>query len=238
MIRPGVGVIRGPNHGAYYGRVSLSNQTLEIAETYAWQTLETGTGLCMSASIGYGIRPDLEISLLGGVSTGRYLVDIHRVIVNDFSTPPSAEDFTNQTLFVGPQVLIVPRPTYPIRPVIGAQLQVWQTTTVDNHILPPSGLPNSVDGSAEPLPPPRLLTAGIIAGVELRLNNNIDLYAHLPVNAVIMTWDAPATHHSGSGYLEDLQAPRMPDLFSGSLTLGFQVRTGGNKQRRRLEDYE
>ncbi len=240
LIRGSLGYGRGPSSGAYYGRVALSAQTLEVAETYAWQTMETASGVSVSGAVGYGILPEIEVGLTGGLVTGRFEVDIHRITIGDFSTSPDPVDYASQTLYIGPQVLYVPMPTSTIRPVVGGLVTVWRGSAVGSHVLPPAELPGG--GVLDPLQNATALMVGGLGGVEVRMSETLDLWAHVPVGAVIGTWNAPAVYHEGEGALEPeglLVAAPEPGSISAGVQVGVQVRLGREKKGgHTLEEYD
>ena len=119
LLRGSLGYGRGPYQGSYYGRVALASQTLDTAETYAWQTSESASGVTVAGSAGYGILPELEVGLTAGFATGRFVVDIDRFTEGQFATASTPVDFGNTTIFGGPQVLYALLPTSSIRPVVG-----------------------------------------------------------------------------------------------------------------------
>ena len=241
LLRAGLGYGRGPVAGNYYGRVALSSQTLEVAETYAWQSMESAAGLSLAGSIGYGILPELELGLTGGMASGRFVVDIHRITEGDFSSSPAPTDYSNTSLFLGPQVLCAILPTAALRPVIGASAVLYRGTGVDSHVLPPTELPGG--GVLEALPVPYALSVNAIGGVEVTMSKALDLWLHVPAGAIVATWNAPSSDHEGSdsGILESegmLIEPTEPGSASASVQIGFQVRAFERKKKRSLSDYE
>lgn len=239
LLRAGLGYGRGPVKGSYYGRVALSSQTLEVAETYAWQSMESAAGLSVAGSVGYGVLPELEVGLSGGISSGRFEVDIHRITEGDFSSSPVPIDYSNTTLFLGPQVLFAILPTSALRPVIGASAVLYRGTGVDSHVLPPAELPGG--GVLAALPVPYALSVNAIGGVEVTMSDTLDLWLHVPAGAIISTWNAPSNDHEGSGILEQegmLTDPTEPGSASASVQVGIQVRAFERKKKRSLSDYE
>ena len=239
LLRASVGYGRGPVQGNYYGRVALSSQTLEVAETYAWQSMESAAGFSLVGSVGYGILPELEVGITGGRASGRFAVDIHRITEGDFSSTPDPSDYSNASLFIGPQALYAILPTATLRPVIGASAIIYRGTGVDSHIIPPSELPGG--GVLEALPVPYALAVNAIGGVEVTMSDTLDLWVHVPAGALVATWNAPSSSHQGSGILEQegmLIAPTEPGSASASVQIGFQVRAFERKKKRSMSDYE
>jgi hypothetical protein len=239
LLRASLGYGRGPVQGDYYGRIALAEQTLQVAETYAWQSAATAAGVSVAASAGYGITPELEVGLTGGLVTGRFNVDIDRITENDFSTSPDPIDYGNSTLFIGPQVLYAILPTSALRPVFGGSAILWRGTGVDSHILPSEELPGG--GVIEALPVPMALSVNAIGGVEVTMSEALDLWMHVPVGAVIATWSAPSVYHEGSGILEEegmITEPTQPGSAAAGIQVGIQVRAFEREKKRTLSDYE
>jgi len=239
LVRGFGGFGRLPTYGAYYGRVALSAQTLDVAEVYAWQTAQNGSGGLLGGSIGYGITPELEVGLNVGFGTGRFSVDIHRVTEGDFSSAPPAGDYLNQALFAGPQVLYAFFPTATFRPVVGGFLTAWLGSSVDNHVLPPVELPNGGDAQVGSFSAPTSIVAGALGGFELQMGETIDLWAHVPVGAVVASLNAPDSYESGGGILEDLETAPEQGVAATAVHVGIQVHIGGKSTNNNssLDDY-
>ena len=237
LVRGMAGFGRVPSMGTYYGRVALSSATLDVVETYAWQTIANGSSLQVGAAVGYGILPTLDVSLGLGLATGQFTVDIHRVTEGDFTSSPTPSTFPSRSLSFGPEVRYVPLPTSTVRPVVGGFANVWLGSVVDNHILPPQELPNG--GVIDPLGTPGALVVGALGGLEVGLSDKLDLWMNVPVGAVVASWNAPDTHHEGEGVLESLEAAPEIGVASAGVMLGVQVRAlGERKKKPTLEDYE
>jgi hypothetical protein len=193
----------------------------------------------VAGSVGFGLRPELEVGLSGGISSGRFEVDIHRITEGDFSSSPVPIDYSNTTLFLGPQVLFAILPTSALRPVIGASAVLYRGTGVDSHVLPPAELPGG--GVLAALPVPYALSVNAIGGVEVTMSDTLDLWLHVPAGAIIATWNAPSSDQEGSGILEQegmLTDPTEPGSASASVQVGVQVRAFERKKKRSLSDYE
>ncbi|MFT5682509.1 MAG: hypothetical protein ACI8RZ_003427 [Myxococcota bacterium] len=239
LLRASLGYGRGPVQGDYYGRIALADETLQVAETYAWQSMATAAGVSVAGSVGYGLLPELEVGLTGGLVTGRFNIDIDRITEGDFSTSSDLVDYGNTTLFIGPQALYVLLPTSQIRPVIGGSAVLWRGTGVDSHIIPSAELPGG--GVLEALPVPYALSVNAIGGVEVTMSDALDLWLHVPVGAVIATWNAPSIYHEGSGILEEegmVTDPTQPGSAAAGIHIGIQVRAWEREKKRTLSDYE
>lgn len=239
LLRASLGYGRGPVEGNYYGRIALAEQTLQVAETYAWQSMATAAGVSVSGSAAYGVLPELEIGLTGGLVLGRFNIDIDRITENDFSTSPDATNTSNTTMFVGPQALYVILPTAMLRPVVGGSAVLWRGTGVDSHIIPSAELPGG--GSLDALLVPYALSVNAIGGVEVTMSKVLDLWMHVPLGAVVATWNAPDVYREGGGILEEegmITSPTQPGSVATGIQVGFQVRAWERKKKRTLSDYE
>lgn len=229
IMRGGIGFGRNPTYGAYYGRLALSAQTLEVAEIYAWQTAQNGSGIVGGGSLGFGITPNLEFAIQAGVGSGRFQVDIHRITEGEFSSPQPPSDYPNLARYVGPQIIYAFLPTSSFRPLIGGFVTAWMGTGVDNHILPIFELPNGGDPSVTNFSAPISMVAGGIGGFEVKMGSNVDLWVHVPVGAVVTTFNAPSTYEMGGGILTDTDAPPEQGVASSGVHVGIQVRAFGAK---------
>ena len=239
LLRAGLGYGRGPGNGRYYGRVALSSQTLDVAETYAWQSMETAGGGSVGFSASYGILPELDIGLTGGLVTGRFEVDIQRITEGDFTSAADPNDDTNQSLFFGSEAIYAFVPTSALRPIVGASAVLWRGTGVGSHVIPPEELPGG--GVIESLASPMALAVNAIGGVEVTMSDTLDLWLHVPVGAIVATWNAPTTYHVGEGVLEQegmINDPTQPGSAATSIQIGIQVRAFEREKKRTLSDYE
>ncbi len=230
LIRPTLGLVRGPSDGAYYGRYVRSASTLAVVQSYAWQAPITGSGPTLGLQVGYGILPTLEIGLVGGASIGIFEADIAAVTEGDPVRERDPQTYSAWSTYGGLQILGAPLPTASVRPVIGGQALIWRGTAVDDHVMPPSEL--------MVFPAPLLGIVGAVAGVEARLGPRIDAYAHVPVQAVIFGGD-PGVQDDGGDYLEGPEEPPTLGTVGAGLLLGVQIRAlGPREEKRTLEDYE
>ncbi|MEL6345398.1 MAG: hypothetical protein AAFV53_19985 [Myxococcota bacterium] len=240
IVRGYGGFGQAPSYGFYYGRVGRSGQTLQVLETYAWQSVQNGSSAVGGLSLGVGVTPTLEVSVTGGASSGRFETNIDEVTEGDFASAPVPQDTPSRALYVGPQVLWVPRPTSKIRPVIGGFGTLWLASTVENHYDLPDEFPNG-GGETDNLESPAAITVGPIGGVEVRVGERVDLWAHVPIGVVVSSWNAPATYEAGGGVLDadSLESPQSPSVITAALHLGVQVRMLGKKPNTRsLDAYE
>lgn len=237
LIRPGLGFGQFPTDTTYYARTALSAQTLELAEIYAWQSSQTASSAFGSISIGYGITPSLEVSLQAGAASANFTLDAHRITEGDFSSAPAPETRPARALHAGPQVLYTFMPTSSFRPIAGGFVSLWRGSSIEQHFVPLDYLPNG-DPSLDPFLPPTTLLAGGIAGFEVKMGEQIDMWLHIPVGAAVATFNAPSTYESGGGILEELDEPSTPGIASAAVQVGIQVRMLGPRDHEAsLDDY-
>ncbi len=230
LIRPTLGLLRGPSDGQYYGRYVRSESTLQVVQSYAWQAPTTGSGPTLGLSAGYGLLPGLEVGLIGGGTIGIFEADIAAVTEGDPLRDREAQTYSAWSVYGGLQVLGTLLPTSNVRPVLGGQLMVWRGSAVDDHVLPPEEL---LVFSA-----PLMGVAGGLVGVEARLGPRIDGWAHVPVQAVIFGGD-PGVQDEGGDYLETKEAPPALGAVGAGLLMGIQIRLfGPAPEKRSLDDYD
>jgi hypothetical protein len=237
MIRPGIGFGQFPTDTTYYARAALSAQTLELAEVYAWQSAQTASNAFGSISVGYGLTPSLEVSFQVGLAGANFTLDAHRITEGDFSSASAPETRPARSLHAGPQVLYAFMPTSSFRPIAGGFMSIWRSSSIEDHFVPLDYLPNG-DPSLDPFLPPTAVLAGGIAGVEVKMGEQLDLWLHIPIGATVATFNAPSTYESGSGILEELDDPSTPNIASAAIQIGIQVRMLGPRERQAtLDDY-
>lgn len=224
LIRTDLGVARGLFSSKYYGRLAKSNIDLSVIDKYAWQTLENSSGLDVTGAVSYGLIPELDIGIMGGITTGALEIDIHNFVIGQFSAvPPSRFDALN-TSYVGLQALYTPLVMPTVRPVIGGQLVHYRSQFV-----------NVVDGD---LPYPAFPAANytsleVVLGGELRVNEYFDIFTHVPMGFVFNYNNAPSVEQQNAGILsvnlsdEDVAKVAPPERFNRvgiGLNIGLQFR--------------
>lgn len=232
LLRPALGLVRGPVAGAYYGRYVRSETTLQVVQSYGWQAMTMGSGASLGLQAGYGLLPGLELGLVGGAALGGYTADIDVVDEGSVVRARDPMTFSSWNLHGGLQVLAAPLPTLTVRPVIGGQLLLWRGAAVDRFVLPPE------DSGLEVFPAPTLGLVGVVAGVEARLGPRIDGWAHVPVQAVIWGGDANV-QDEGISYLDPKEEPPTLAPVGAGLLLGLQVRLlGPRPEKQGLDAYD
>lgn len=212
------------SHGAYYGVYARSAQTLSVIDAYSYQAVTSGTMVGGTVSVSYGLLPFLEVGALAGLGSGRYSLLIDSYVSGDTRTLREAEDRSNQVIILGPQVLASLLPASVIRPVVGGEATVLIGTTVSSRYNP---LPAQELGVFST---PMLWRVGGRVGGELRLSDNIDIFAHLPFGSVI-AGSSSETQRVGDAGLDAshiTSPPGLSPIYAG-VEFGLQARIGGKK---------
>lgn len=228
----GYGPVNGRYDGSYVREVIGTEFTL--AEMYAWQSQEAGMGLFAEAAVGYGISPVVEVGAQAGLASGRYNVTVLSKVMNNTAAPPKENEFANTNMYFGPTVLAALAPGSSVRPLLGAGIMVWTGEGVDDN--------ESLPDELETFSGPSLVVFQGKAGVEMRLSQSVDFFAHVPLTAVI-AGDDTVVAHTGRGCQEEIQGggsqrcldtesnqpPGVSPMGAG-LMLGLQVRLFGKRQ--------
>ena len=218
LIRPAVGVSRGAWSTVYDGRYALDPSSLEIVETYAYQARVGGTGIEAGGWIGFGLTPTVEVSVGGGMSTGRFSAAITQEIVGTPNLADEAESFGAINAWGGARAYWVPRPTSTVRPTAGAGVMLARGPGLDSYLIPPSHMP-IFSG-------PWQAMAEVIGGVEASVTERVDFYALVPVS-VLVAGQLTETYSAGVGGLADKVTPTDPSPIGAGLELGVTIRLMG-----------
>lgn len=224
IARVGPSLGTSQSHGAYYGVYARSSQTLSVIDAYSYQAVTSGSSVGGTASLSYGLLPFLEVGVLAGLGSGRYSLLIDSYVAGDTRTLRDAEDRTNQVIIVGPQVLASFMHTSFIRPVIGGEATALIGTTVSSRYSPLPAQELSAFST------PVLWRIGARVGGELRLSDNIDIFAHLPFGSVI-AGSSSETQRVGDAGLDAshiTSPPGLSPIYAG-VDFGLQARIGGKK---------
>jgi hypothetical protein len=239
LVRADLGVARGLYSGQYYGRIAKSNIDLSPIDLYAWQTLDTGNGIDVTGSVSYGIMPELDIGVIGGLTTGSFNLDVHSFVIGQFSAVPPSQTYSNTTGYIGVQGLYTPLVMPRVRPVTGAQLVHYRA----------GDMRFDFGGEAYPdFPAANFTTLELLMGCEVRMNEFLDVYAHIPFGVAMLYQNAPSVQKQNGGILSidldssDVARVSSPERFSrmgASLNIGVQFRIPViNEKVNALEMYE
>ena len=239
LIRGDLGVANGLYNGKYYGRIAKSNIDLSPIDLYAWQTLDRGSGLDVTGSISYGFLPELDVGVMGGVTTGNFELDVHSFVIGQFSAVPPSTNYATSTSYLGVQALYTPLVMPRVRPIVGGQVVHYRSSNLNFNF----------GGEVYPLlPSANYTTLEVILGGEIRMNEIFDVYAHVPIGAVLNFQNAPSVQQQNGGILsvnlEDTNVAKVtpPDRFGrlgASLNIGVQFRIPvANEKVNALDLYE
>jgi len=239
LIRGDLGVANGLYNGKYYGRIAKSNIDLSPIDLYAWQTLERGSGLDVTGSVSYGLLPELDVGIMGGVTTGSFDLDIHSFVIGQFSAVPPSTSYATSTSYVGLQALYTPLVMPRVRPVVGGQIVQYRSSNLNFNF----------GGEVYPtFTPSNYTTLEVLLGGEVRMNEVFDVYAHIPIGAVMNFQNAPSVQQQDGGILSvnlddtDVAKVTPPERFGRlgfSLNIGVQFRIPvKNEKVNALDMYE
>ena len=231
LARPYIGYLRGPVNAEYYYRSALSSEDLSVVETVAWQSAISAGGINLGGSVGYGLLPELEVGLFGGITPGRYTLDQHTITEGQPATAPAEpQEFGTTSWYAGAQALAGLVPTWTVRPVVGAQVSYLRGSAVQSH----AGL-----NADQPVfaAPSAVLVGGLVGG-EARLGKKGDLFLHVPIN-VLVGGKLSDEQHTGTGYLDKTDDPPTVATIGAGLLVGFQLRFLGDRPcKSKFDRYE
>jgi hypothetical protein len=220
LVRGDLGVANGVYNGKYYGRIAKSNIDLSPIDLYAWQTLERGSGLDVTGSVSYGVLPELDVGIMGGVTTGSFELDVHSFVIGQFSAVPPAVSYATSTSYVGLQALYTPVVMPRVRPIVGGQVVHYRSGNLNFNF----------GGEVYPaLPAANYTTLEVLLGGEVRMNEVFDVYAHVPIGGVLNFQNAPSVQQQDGGILsvtlDDMDVAKVtpPERFG---RLGFSLNVG------------
>jgi hypothetical protein len=230
ILRSAAGLGLGPVDGRYDGSYvrEVVDTEFTLAEMYAWQSQERGTGIMADFGLSYGFSAVVEAGFQVGTSSGRYRVNVLSKTVGNLAAPPKENEFANSNLYMGPTVLAAFSPGSSLRPIVGGSILYWKGESVDSN----EQLPAELETFAAPV----LLVFQAKGGVEVRMSKAMDFFVHIPITAVIGGSDTSVAH-TGRGCREDVegggsqrcldtennQPPGVSPVGAG-LMLGLQVR--------------
>lgn len=231
LLRVDLGVLHGLVNGQYYGSIAKSNIDLSVIDSYAWQTLDNGTGVDLSLGAAYGVLPFLDVGVIGGRTTGSFTLDVHSFVTGQFSARPPSVSYLTSALYGGLQVFYTPLVMPRIRPVVGAQFVHWQMASM-NFEFGQELYPN--------LPSASYNTLDVILGGEMKVNDVFDVYVHIPTGVAFGASNAPVVQQQNGGILSvdlpdgDMAKVKPPEKFAPlniGVNVGLQFRIPVAKKR-------
>lgn len=231
LVRPGLGYGRGPQSFEYNFQ-GHEDETFTPVESWAFQTTTQGSGLSWSVGVAYGITPIVEVGAFAGQALGRYTARITetRDGMSEAQLGQLAEpldDGAGSWVF-GPQVMVAPLQSLPVRPVVGGALAFYRGSQLSDHFSIPRADP--ADAIPE-FPRPLAVVVQAIPGVEGRLSDALDGFLHVPVG-VLIGGTTEAQRASGTpGTIQRIPQPTSGTISAGLLA-GVQIRLGGRTPER------
>jgi hypothetical protein len=198
--------------------------------------LEQGNGIDASASVSFGILPNLDVGVEVGVATGGFVLDIHSFVLGQFSKAPPSTEYSKTTRHIGGQAIYAFRVMETVKPLVGVEATYW---TADNMNFDFSEMPYPQLDAAN------YVTVGGLFGGELSLNKNLDVFVHVPMGIAIIDNNAPITYKQNGKILSveavegDIARVETPGSFSrlsAGIKLGVQVRIPVIKEK--VSDYD
>jgi len=230
LLRTGAGFGVGPFDGRYDGSYvrEVVDTEFTLAEMYAWQSQESGSGIMADFGLSYGVSPVVDVGFQVGTTSGRYRINVLSKTIGNLAAPPKENEFASSNIYLGPTVLAAFSPGSSFRPVLGGSVLYWKGESVDDNEELPAEL--------ETFPAPELWVFQAKGGIELRMSKALDFFVHIPVTAVFSGSDTSVAH-TGRGCREDVegggsqrcldtesnQPPGVSPVGAG-LMLGLQVR--------------
>ena len=214
MIRAGGGLGYIPAHGFYYGRSVFSNVDSSLVESYAWQIPQADISVLSQLSVGYGLRPDLDIGVTLGRAAGRFSIDLWTQVAGQ--TPSfRRENLSNDIFYIEPEISYVPRITSLVKPIASAALSMMFGRSADDYFA-------SFEQTYPVLGDSFLMMLKLQPGVEMSLNTGLDVWVRAPLSMVIIGVNDPDIEQQGGGALPE----RERDIPGGYSTIGFSVLLG------------
>ncbi len=231
IVRGAGGFARGPSDMEYYGRYALDDTTLAVVDQYGWQALSTASNGKLGAWAGFGVAPTVEVSVGGGWQSGRFYMAIDRdyaeltgdsyEVVRSEERGDNVDSVLNGGWWVGGRALFAPFPVSKARPIVGGGL-------VYSSIFDPSLKPTA-DPADSPVPlfkPQSAVEAQVLLGGEYSANPRFDVYALVPLSAVV--GGRVSSEYDGStGVIEVFESVGEPSPVGAGLEVGVAVRFGG-----------
>ena len=221
LIRAGGGFMNGPVNGEYYGRYAVDEVTLTPVDSYAGQSVASGTTAFGALSLGFGVHPMLDVSVQAGITGGEFQYYMSTEVVGQTTTSAEPTVDENNNWFVGGRATVALLPASSIRPTFGGGAYYMRGSGISDHILPPDALAT--------FPAVDIWQAEAFGGVEVRLNDNLELFAQIPVSFLVGGDLLQEESHTSVAALEGIKVPESAAAIGVSAIVGIQVRMFGAK---------
>ncbi|MEC7985096.1 MAG: hypothetical protein VX278_08025 [Myxococcota bacterium] len=227
QLSGGYGVL--PSHGRYYGYRLRSDIDLSTLETYAWQSISNGGVSQVEGSVGIGVLPFLDVSVLFGRAYSRYDVSMWWITVGNNQPNSQQDSLPNDSTYFGSRFTICPPSIHSFRPSVSIAGTYWIGTSASQYY------DAQFLEDFPPLPSPKMLFLSVEPGGEVELSSVIDLWARVPISYLLFAENAPTTAQSLDNLAyEDREEPEGYTPLGFSVLLGLQFKfnvVGGKKSR-------
>lgn len=217
VFRPSLGFANGPVDGGYYGAYAVDD-SLATVDSWSAQSVQTGRGFEAGLAVAWGLTPYLEAGIAGGVTTGHFTVEVSQQKLGDPVEPTDPIRYQAGTWAVGPRVTAALFPVSPVRPVVGAG--------VDVSIGGASGQFITVPPELSTFSPAPLVLGRLVVGGEARISPRVDFFAHLPIT-LVAGGELAQSARIGTQQAVEPVVPDEAGPVGWALQLGLQVRLFG-----------
>ena len=221
IVRASAGFVNGPVDGAYYGRYALDG--LATVDSYAAQSIETGSGAMGTTSLSFGVHPLVDIGMRLGVASGSFSYLISQEVVGVANGEPTTVSEQQASVIVGPRVTVGLLPASSLRPVFGVGGYWMRGSGIGDHILPPDELAR--------FPAPSMVLMEVFGGAEVRLGDHVEFFAQIPVSFLLSGDRVVEEQQTTVPALEGIRTPTGASAIGVALEAGIQVRLFGSKVR-------
>ena len=221
IVRAAAGFVNGPVDGAYYGRYALEG--LATVDSYAAQSIETGSGAMGAATLSFGVHPLVDVGMRLGVYSGSFSYLISQEVAGVANAEPTSVTEQQANLIVGPRVTLGLMPASTVRPLLGVGGYWMQGSGIGDHILPPDELAR--------FPAASMVLMEVFGGAEVRLGDHIELFAQVPVSFLLSGDRVVEEQQTTVPVLVGIKTPTGASAIGVALEAGIQVRLFGSKVR-------
>ncbi len=231
MIAPTFGYANGPMAGAFHAAYA-TDENIQLVDSWSAQTQQTGGGGTVSAVLGYGVLPVLDIGLSIGFQTGHFTIDVDDYVVNQPEEPTEETIYPASRLTLGPRVSVGLLPASSIRPRFGVGLDWMRGYTVTDFLLMPEEI--------AVFDAPQLFVAVGYVGGEARLSKNIDFVLQVPISVLLTGAGAQSDHTGTQAVVPDPTPAQGAGIVGAGIQGALQIRLFGAKgePRESFEDEE
>lgn len=208
----------GPYHHTYDGRFVLAADTLQPVATESFQQLRGGGGSVFGVELGLGILPWIDVN--AGIATRsiRYQATVYQEVQDEPGTVPRPLEVSQSTVEYTAGVIVSPLPTYPVRPIAGAQIMFWSGRPVEKVL----GLPPALRSFEQP--------SGIFLrlspGVEVQAGKHVLLFSRVNINTRLVGGTLVQDRSGGDILVQKAEVPERAGPFGAEWMFGVEVPVG------------